>query len=136
MGWQLAAQAFRADLSPNLRTLLVIMCDVCAMDDPENSFASLSYLAYESGYGVRQVRKMLRVLEAAEYVTCLTPGVGRGHTSRYHIHLDRIPKRPPWREMRERLVELGELTENAGLRDVHAAVRRRRRDQTRQEAAQ
>ena len=131
MGWKLKAKAAEKDLSANLRAVLETMADVCAEDDPTQSYASHSYLAYDSGYSVRHVRRIVAALEKIGYVTCLTPGRGRGNTNHYHIHLEKIPDRPRWGEMKARLVELGELEPDARIKDVHAAARRLRRSRER-----
>lgn len=108
----LHGMALRSSLSANLRLVLLALCDAAGEDDGSNCHPSIEYVSYKSGFSVRHCRRILRTLEAAEYIEPVEwiQG-GRGHATDYHIYIDRVPMRRPWAEVKAELIVQGRYTE-------------------------
>lgn len=110
MSQYLHGLAGQAALSQNLKSVLQALCDAAGEDDGTNCHPSLEYVSYKTGFSLRHVRRLLRCLEIADYIepVAYTAG-GRGHTTWYRIHIERVPMKPPWRQVKARLIEDGTL---------------------------
>lgn len=131
MSVDLHSKALKANLSANLKAVLLALCDACGEDDGTKCYPSLSYIAFKAGYSIRHTQRILRALEAVGYIEPVAYATGgHGKATDYHIHIKRVPMRPDWEDVKAALLEHGESTEDG---DVLAAVRRLKRNHGKRE---
>ena len=88
------ADVWTRDLPHDEQAVMLAMADH-AHDDGSRCFPSVARIAWKTGYQERSVRRTMAELRKRGVLELVTPGGGRGRSSRYQIHVDRIPKKPP-----------------------------------------
>ncbi|HEY8325876.1 MAG TPA: helix-turn-helix domain-containing protein [Ktedonobacterales bacterium] len=117
--------SMRANLSANLRSVLMALCDAAGEDDGTKCHPSLAYISYKTGFSERHTRRLLRTLEVAGYIEAVAfVGGGRGHSTWYRIHMTRVPLKPSWDEIKKRLIESGELAADDDMPPSASAVKK------------
>lgn len=136
MSFELLSLARRADLPRNQRVVLEALCDACGEDDGTKCYPTISYLGYKTEYSRTQVKLLLRQLEEKRYIEAVAYlNGGRGRSTEYRVHIERVPMRPKWHEVKAFLVDSGELDESDSFADVQRIVRRIKRQRDAERAA-
>ena len=96
MSAKLMGQVWDLDLPHNLQLVLLSLADH-AQHDGTGVFPGVKLTAYKTGYSIRQVRRVLRQLEAAGLIvpTAREDG-GRGHATEYELHFENGTRKPPY----------------------------------------
>ena len=100
MSAKLMGQVWDLDLPHNLQLVLLSLADH-AQHDGTGVFPGVELTAYKTGYSIRQVRRVLRQLEAAGLIvpTAREDG-GRGHATEYELHFENGTRKPPYSRLK------------------------------------
>ena len=84
---------WRLKLPHNQAWVLMALADH-AHDDGSRCFPGVTHLAWKTGYGERQVRRVLRDLRAAGLIEAVAYQYGGTRPTEYHLYLDRGVQKP------------------------------------------
>jgi hypothetical protein len=86
-------RVFELDLPHEQAWILVALADN-AHDDGSRCFPSVQRLAWKTGYGERQVQRIMLRLRELGYVEAVEFARGGRQATEYQLHLDRPPEKP------------------------------------------
>lgn len=88
------ARVWELDLDHPSQSILLAFADH-ASDDGENCYPSMPYIAWKTGYSVRQVRRIVTGLRK-QGILIEVSGAYRGKPTEYHLVLENANKKPPY----------------------------------------
>jgi len=101
MSAKLMGQVWDLKIDHNYQLVLLALADH-ASDDGTSIYPGIEYLVWKTGYSERQIKRILKDLEEAALIICVSHRRGgKGHKTEWQLHLSNGVKKSPFNKIKQ-----------------------------------